>query len=438
MAKGSHKFQAPKGTRDFYPDEMAVRRYIEGAWRAVSIGHGFDEIEGPNFEHLEVYTAKSGPGIVSELFSFRRSGGDTDYALRPEFTPTLARMAAARSANLPVPTKWFSIPVHFRAERPQRGRLREFVQWNVDVIGDATPAADAEVIAVAIGLLERLGLTREQVGVRLSHRGLVGGLLEGGGVPSDNLTAAFELLDRRDKMKPEDFQEKARELGLSDELVTRFTETRLIALADVDSLAAGDSVAMDDFRELCRLLDESGLAPWCGIDLGIVRGLAYYTGTVFEVHDAVDKERAVAGGGRYDQLIETFGGKPTPAVGFAMGDVVIRLLLEKHGLLDEPADYLPRPDVFVIATADEAAQKQLRPLVAELRRSGLHVRHSYKSTKNIGKLLGEAGKLRSRHAVILDAQCEQGQAQLKNLETGTQQQTPIQTLPQTLQLPNPG
>lgn len=421
--KGSHKFQAPKGTRDFYPDEMAVRRYIEGCWRSVSTNHGFDEIEGPNFEHLELYTAKSGPGIVSELFSFRRSGGDTDYALRPEFTPTLARMAAVRSANLPVPTKWFSIPVHFRAERPQRGRLREFVQWNVDVIGDPSPRADAEVIGVAAGLLERLGLKPDQVGIRLSHRGLVGGLLEGAGVSADNLTAAFELLDRRDKMKPEEFSKKAVALGLSDDLIARFTNTASIALADVGSLDAGASAELEDFRELCRLLEESGLGPWCAIDLGIVRGLAYYTGMVFEVHDS--EERAVAGGGRYDQLIELFGGRPTPAVGFAMGDVVIRLILEKHGLLADPTEYLPRPDVFIIATADEAAQSAFRPLVAALRQAGLHVRHSYKATKNLGKLLGEAGKVRSRYAVILDAQCAAGEAQLKNLETGEQTATPI-------------
>ena len=426
MSKGTHKFQAPKGTRDFYPDEMAVRRYIEGCWRDVSINFGFDEIEGPNFEHLELYTAKSGPGIVSELFSFRRSGGDVDYALRPEFTPTLARMAAVRSANLAVPTKWFSIPVHFRAERPQRGRLREFVQWNVDVVGDPSPRADAEVIAVAIGLLEHVGLSKDKVGVRLSHRGLVGGLLQAGGVAAENLTAAFELLDRRDKMKPEDFEKKAGELGLGADLVARFTDTKLIPITEVDSLDAGDGEEMEGFREVCALLEQSGLADWCGIDLGIVRGLAYYTGTVFEVHDG--EERAVAGGGRYDQLIELFGGKPTPAVGFAMGDVVIRLVLEKHGLLKEPATYLPRPDVFVVATGDEAAQARFRSLVSELRRAGLHVRHSYKSTKNVGKLLGEAGKVRSRYAVILDAKVAEGQVELKDLEAGEQETVALDSL----------
>ena len=160
----------PKGTRDFYPAEMAIRRHIERAWREASTCFGFEEIDGPTFEHLELYTAKSGEGIVNELFSFRRAGGENDYALRPEFTPTLARMVAARAGSLPVPVKWFAIPNMFRAERPQRGRLREFFQWNVDLLGLEGPAIDAEVIGVAVGALARLGLGPADVRVKISHR----------------------------------------------------------------------------------------------------------------------------------------------------------------------------------------------------------------------------------------------------------------------------
>ena len=175
-------FQSPKGTRDFYPDQMALRRHVENIWRKASVDCGFDEIEGPTFEHLSLFTAKSGPGIVSELFSFRRAGGSDDYALRPEFTPTLARMAAARAGTLSVPTKWFAIPLHFRAERPQRGRLREFVQWNVDLLGSEGAAADCDVIACAALALERLGLKPTDVCFRLAHRGASAAVLTAAGV----------------------------------------------------------------------------------------------------------------------------------------------------------------------------------------------------------------------------------------------------------------
>ena len=219
-------FKAPKGTRDFYPEDMAIRRRIEDAWRSASIRHGFEEIEGPTFEHLGLYTVKSGEGIVSELFSFRRSGGTDDYALRPEFTPTLARMVAARGNSLPRPVKWFAIPSQFRAERPQRGRLREFFQWNVDMLGLDDPSADAEVVATGLSALDALGLRPDVATVRLSHRDAVASALGSLGVAGDSMHAAFQLLDRRDKLPPEDFVKKAGELGL-----------------DVDGLAAFDRLA---------------------------------------------------------------------------------------------------------------------------------------------------------------------------------------------------
>ena len=420
----SHTFQAPKGTRDFYPEDMAVRRFIETVWHRVSINHGFEEINGPTFEHLDLYTVKSGPGIVSELFSFRREGGDTDYALRPEFTPTLARMAAARSSSLPVPTRWYSIPDHFRAERPQRGRLREFGQWNVDVIGDPSHNADFEIIEIAIAMLEAFGFSAEQMRLRMSHRGLVTALLSASGIDASQHAAAFELLDRRDKFPPDQFAEKASELGMSDALIEQFTNAAVISLEDVRSLDALDESNEDaaSFIQLCDDLVAAGRSSWCCLDLGIVRGLAYYTGMVFEVHFVKGQERAVAGGGRYDQLIELFGGKPTPAVGFAMGDVIVRLLLEDEGLLQEPAEYLPRPDVFVLAASDEAAST-VRRILMQLRRAGLHARTTSKATRNVGKLLKDAAKSRAHTALILED--ADGAAQLKRLDTGDQESIPF-------------
>ncbi|MHC4990421.1 MAG: histidine--tRNA ligase [Planctomycetota bacterium] len=432
-ATPTHKFQAPKGTRDFFPDDMAVRRYVESVWRAVSVNHGFDEIDGPTFEHLELYTVKSGPGIVSELFSFRRSGGDTDYALRPEFTPTLARMVAARAAQLPRPIKWFCMPSMFRAERPQRGRLREHIQWNVDIVGDASVRADAELMAVGVGVLQRLGFDPRQIQFKLSHRGLVSDLLAAEGLDQEQLGAAFALLDRRDKMPAEQFIESARGMGLSDRGIDLFAPgARTIALHELRARAADGDAHLKQIDAslgpLIEHLEQLDVIDWFQFDQGIVRGLAYYTGMVFEIHEASGKERAIAGGGRYDNLVELFGGTPIPAVGFAMGDVVIRLVLEDHGLLQAADAYLPRPDAFIISAGSEEAERRLPTLVHELRRGGLHVRHSYRTTRNVGKLLGEAGRSRARRAVILGRELEQGLVTVKRLDTGEQQEVPLETL----------
>ncbi len=427
------KFQAPKGTRDFFPPEMAVRRHIEGAWRSASIDCGFDEIEGPTFEHLELYTVKSGEGIVSELFSFRRAGGDNDYALRPEFTPTLARMAAAKGASLAMPTKWFAIPVHYRAERPQRGRLREFVQWNVDLIGPPSADADAEVIGCMVLALERLGLTAESVRVKLSHRGAVAAALRALGVSVESMSAAFELLDRRDKLPPEEFSTRAAALGLSAQALDRFAalaRTRVPLSQGIGAVVAALGVPESELAELAALvgvLASMELAAWCEFDLGIVRGLAYYTGVVFEVHEASGAERAIAGGGRYDGLIELFGGPSLGAVGFGMGDVVLGLVLSDRGLLspERAAELMPRPDCFFIS-ADPSCDAAAHRLRASLRRAGLHARYSAKASRNVGKLLGDAAKCRARFVCIVGPEVVHGQVALKDLSTGDQQLIAVQ------------
>jgi histidyl-tRNA synthetase len=428
-APPTHRFQAPKGTRDFLPGDMAVRRHVERAWRDAAIRHGFDEIDGPTFEHLDLYTVKSGPGIVSELFSFRRAGGDTDYALRPEFTPTLARMVAGMGASLPRPVKWFSIGSMFRAERPQRGRLREHVQWNVDLLGEASREADAEVVAVAADLLERLGLRPTDAQIKLNDRGAITRLLESLGLPVEATPAALALLDRRDKMEDAAFRAEAAMLGMSASAVAKFLDlsTQRVALGAEEAAPSAVREALlegEESRTLTRALRARGLQPWCHWDLGIVRGLAYYTGTVFEVHETTGRERAIAGGGRYDELVELFGGAPTPAVGFAMGDVVIRLALEERGLLRSPEEYLPRPDVFVIEGRSED-DGRLPAIVAQLRRGGLHVRHSYRATRNIGKLLGDASKARARLAVILGREMERDAVVVRDLEAGAQEEVAL-------------
>ena len=398
-------YQAPKGTRDFSPAELAALHHVENAWRNASINAGFDEIDGPTFEHLDLYTVKSGEGIVSELFSFTRAGGDTEYALRPEFTPTLARMAAAKGRSLAVPTKWFGIPSHFRGERPQRGRLREFKCWNVDLLGIDSPSADAEVIATAIQGLTQLGLTSEDVVVRLSHRDVVVKMLCDGGVPQDKINIALTLLDKREKMPVDVFAEKLAEHGL-----------------DASAFQQFDEVATVEHEELVQLqkeLDAWNISDWCKIDFTIVRGLAYYTGMVFEIHERSCSQRAIAGGGRYDKLVEMFGGPSVPAVGFGMGDVVLSLVLRDKGLLGDGSEFLPTPDVFVVSACDEG-DAMLVPTIALLREKGLHARRSYKTTRNVGKLLTDASKANALFTVILGQELDRGCVVVKNMESGEQ------------------
>lgn len=427
--------RSPRGTRDFYPAQMAVRRHIEGAWRTASIRHGFEEIEGPNFEHLDLYTLKSGDGIVSELFSFRREGGSDTYALRPEFTPTLARMVAARGGSEPRPIKWFAIPSHFRAERPQRGRLREFRQWNVDMLGLESDSADAEVIATALDGLSELGLGADAIRVRVSHRDAVAAALVELGVGEEELTAAFELLDRRGRLPDEVFGERAAALGLVGDGLAGLD--RLAAAVEpmgtsLDAIAAKaglSSAVLGPMEAYQDALEAAGIASFCDWDLGIVRGMAYYTGGVFEIHDAAGVERAIAGGGRYDGLVELLGGQPTSAVGFGMGDVVLGLVLEEHGLLDGIAP--PGPDVFLLCAADEN-ERVLQSTLHSLRFSGIHARRSYRATRNVGKLLGDADKSGARVALIFGAECSEGNVVLKELASGEQSVVSIEGLAEIL------
>ncbi|MBK7406480.1 MAG: histidine--tRNA ligase family protein [Phycisphaerales bacterium] len=443
------QIQGPRGTRDLYPAEAARRRWLLERWREVSVRHGFEEVDGPTFEESDLYAVKSGEGILGELFqAFSgkspdeveqvKATGRGPFALRPEFTPTLARMYAARAAGLPKPCKWFMAGPFFRAERPQRGRLREFLQWNCDVLGlDIAPEkwhaedaegraevaeskarTDAEVIACCVAYLESTGLTPADVQVRVGSRTVVDGLLDDMRVPGEKHAEVFTLLDRRAKLGGEAFAEAAS--GLLD--VAAFDARR----EGLESAlkAGGRADAGFDSASLMRLfasLDEMGLLSWCTPDLSIARGLAYYTGTVFEV--IADGERAVAGGGRYDNLVELFGGPRTPAVGFAMGDVVLSLLLQDKGLMPSDEELMglvgQRPQVFVLSNGTDEADAQVRRVVAVLRRGdlGLHVRHSYKATKNIGKLLKEASGWDARFAVIVESP---GEASVKNLQTGQQ------------------
>lgn len=439
----ARSFDKPRGTRDLYPEDYLQRRYITETWRRVALRHGFDEIDGPTFEHLDLYTVKSGEGIVSELFSFSRAGGDETYALRPEYTPTLARQYAARAGQLPKPTRWFSIGPYFRAERPQRGRLREFLQWNVDVLGDESFTADAELLACQAALAIDFGLDFDTVSIACNDRRITESKLKNAGVPDDKLPAALQILDAFDKLNQEELEARAAAVGLTRQQIEAAVPT-FITMSEMDGddsyIYTGDPEAQALIDRIADGLSNASGEDAFSYDPTIVRGLAYYTGLVFEMR--AEGERAVAGGGRYDNLIELLGGPPTPAVGFAMGDVVLANLLEDKGLMPKGKDLLTalsrpistRPDVFVIAGPD-ANEDAILQTCAQLRRGveregqrepwhpdryevpPLHARRSYKATRNVGKLLKDAAAANARFAVIIESNDE---ATVKDLDSGEQ------------------
>ncbi|MCK4276150.1 MAG: ATP phosphoribosyltransferase regulatory subunit, partial [Phycisphaerae bacterium] len=339
------KIQGVKGTRDFYPDDMRLRNWITDTWRAVSLRNGFEQYDSPIFEYLDLFTIKSGEAIAAELFSFTDRAGRS-LAIRPETTPALARMVNARINSLPRPIKWFTIQRCCRAENPQRGRLREFFCWNIDIIGSDSPTADAECVFVATDALTELGLTPKDVTIRYSSRALTGALLRTLDSGCKDTEAIFAVLDKRPKVDPEGFDRMLKGVIPNDDdrmKLLRFLDMRQTDATVADSIAknVGVTVTQDmisaqaNLQQFQRALDGLGVGQWCEYDTNIVRGLAYYTGIVYEIFGRDESLRTVAGGGRYDDLLGVLGGPQVGATGFGMGDVVLGLLLQQKGKAPE-------------------------------------------------------------------------------------------------------
>jgi len=423
--KRRRTFQGPRGTRDFYPQLMAERNWLFDRWRAISSKHGFEEYDGPMFEHLDLYTVKSGDEIVSQLFSFQ-DRGRRDLALRPEITPTLARMIAARAPSLPRPVKWFSIPRTCRAERPQRGRLREFFQWNIDIIGSESVLADAECIFVLLDFLRSLGLGPNVVELQVNSRTIVAALLEQAGLKPDRHEQVFSVIDKYDKLAGEQFHDYARDQGISAGEIAE-----IIAILQIDDLKAMEHLVrtpearaeLDRLRELRGYLDGFGVGEYFRYRPDVVRGLAYYTGIVFEVFDRGSKLRAIAGGGRFDNLIAMFGGPTMSAVGFGMGDVVLLELLDEMGMVPEIAPS-GAPDFFVIDADKQMFDLAVR-IVGAARSAGLGAELSYKRC-GLSKQLKQANARGAKAAVILGAETkDNARVTVKDLTAGTQTQVDL-------------
>ena len=376
------------GFRDFYPDELARRAHIFRAWRAVARRYAFVEYDGPPLEALDLYTKKSGDEIVGQLYNFVDKG-NREVALRPEMTPTFARMVAARASALRKPVRWFSVPQLFRYERAQRGRLREHYQLNVDIVGEASEVADAELLAVALDVMRELGLTPQDVRARVSDRRLLNGILVTLGVTEAQVPAVYGVVDKFARQPRELSAEKLAKAGIAPALVERILSIAGGMTFEAVRAEFGKAPAaaehVERFARYLAHLDALGMAEWVVLDLSIVRGLAYYTGIVFELFDAKGELRAICGGGRYDTLLKSLGGVDLPALGFGMGDVVLGELLNDRGLFPAASDDAVDFQLVAGNGAGQHRYAEALGLVTTLRRAGFSVAHGLNAERYMGQ-----------------------------------------------------
>jgi histidyl-tRNA synthetase len=419
--------KALPGFRDFYPDELALRNYIFATWRVVAQRYGFEEYDGPPLEPLELYTQKSGEEIVGQLYEFTDKG-ERRVALRPEMTPSLARMVGARAQALKKPIRWFSIPQLFRYERQQRGRLREHFQLNLDIIGEAGPLADAELIAAGIDIMRAFGFGPTEVRARLSDRRVLRALLEGRGVTVEQLPAAFAAIDRSERVPREALAEGLAKAGLGTGAVAAvFAAGALRGLPAVQAAlreVKGGEEAGAPLAEAHAALQAMGLGDFVDVDLTIVRGLAYYTGIVFELFDAGKSLRAIAGGGRYDGLLQALGGVDLPALGFGMGDVVLGELLKAAGKVPPSSNGL---DAFLVAVSGEDTPFVLK-LAHELREKGKAVEYGLKHRAVRHQLELAVARGAARAVIVGPDERRDGVAVVRDLRGGTERRVKLDAL----------
>jgi histidyl-tRNA synthetase len=406
-------FTSLPGFRDFYPPEFQIRAHITNAWRETARRYGFEEYDGPPLEPLELYIEKSGEEIVRQLYNFEDKGGRA-VALRPEMTPSFARMVGARAGGMRKPIRWFSIPQLFRYERTQRGRLREHFQWNVDIVGESDVRADAEILAVALDSLRMLGLTEKDIVARVNDRHLLESVLANVGVAEDKIAAAYNVIDKIGREAAATTEQRlVGEVGLS----TQNAGYLLSQLKDEQTLEYGP------LHQYLEHLGNMGFGQFVEWDASIVRGLAYYTGIVFEIFDRQGELRAICGGGRYDNLLKTVSDVDLPALGFGMGDVVLGELLKDRGLLPS---YNTGLDYYIVAV-DEAAQ-QLRGKIAQsLRAQGHSVIYGF-SGGGVGKQFKDAGARNAKFVIVLGPdEIAAGQVVVKDMATGSEQKVALES-----------
>lgn len=433
-------FKTLPGFREFYPEDCARKNYIFAHWRNTARSFGFVEFEPPVLEQLELFTEKSGEEIKSQLFEFVDKGGRA-VSLRPEMTPSLARMVGARAAGIRRPVKWFAIGENYRYERQQKGRLRAFFQYNADILGEDSINADAEIICLLVESLRSFGLTSSEFKLRLGDRNLWVLFLQSAGVEAERLIPVLSVVDKLEKVSEQALSEMMADalsgsLVDSDELIGKIRG--FISLKDVDSMRSafpsGGELSdvidsrISDWKKLLSLLDSMGVGEFVSPDLGIVRGLAYYTGFVFEAFQTVGTGRALAGGGRYDNLVKKLGYQDMPAVGFGMGDVTVSDLLE---LVGKGGTLNISPDAYLVIGSESLRPKALE-LASSLRRAGVKLDYSLKAA-GYGKQFKQADAAGASFAVILgEDEAAKNVAKIKNLKTGTESEVPFDRIPAAL------
>jgi histidyl-tRNA synthetase len=426
------QFETLPGFREFYPEACSRRNHIFACWRSVARAFNFQEYDAPVLEPLELYIEKSGEEIVGQLFNFEDRGGRA-VALRPEMTPSLARLIGAKANSLKRPVKWFNIGEHYRYERPQKGRLRAFYQLNVDILGEQGPAADAELIALLCQTLQSFGLNDSDFKVRLSDRDLWLLMLAAEGLDEAAGATVLGIIDKLERTgRAKTIEKLAPVLGYeAEDFLARIEE--VIAIHDFDALRAyienlpleGDLAAqatarIEDWAQLLRKLEASGVGDFIQIDLGIVRGLAYYTGFVFEAFEASGEGRALAGGGRYDALVKKLGGPDMPAVGFAMGDVTLVDLLESKSLMP---DYIQSPEFIAIIGGEDERVVAMAD-AAQLRAVGYQIEYPLKN-QAFAKQFKSANQSGARFALIYGSEeLERGVVKVRELSNGSEVEIP--------------
>ena len=416
--------QGVRGTRDFYPEDMRLRNWLFDHFTNASLLHGFEEYDAPVLEYEELYTRKQGEEITQQLYNFQDKG-NRKVALRPEMTPSLARMVMARAGGLPMPIKWFSIPQCWRYERTQRGRGREHYQWNVDIWGTTEISADAELISVLVTFFEGIGLTAKDIVIRVSSRKVLEEVLGSLGMRGDVFAQTCVIVDKMGKLSSDVIEEQLSGLGHDSEVIT--TIQSVLGIKDMNGLQEAlkdESMAVSELNFLFDAIDSYGISEWVEFDASIVRGLAYYTGAVFEAHDKAGKFRAICGGGRYDKLLSTLGGKDLPATGFGFGDMVIMELLAEKDLIPE-----------LVSDIDDT----VIPLNSDLRNAAVMVAASLRNSGRTVDLVLEDKKMKwvFKHAERIGAkrlvllapdEWSRKMVKIKDLDTGEESETSISEL----------
>ena len=387
--------QPVKGTRDFFPDEMRLRNWLFEVWRNVSVQAGFEEYDTCVLEHEELYIRKAGDEISKQLYSFEDKGGRR-LSLRPEMTPSLARLVLQHKKSLSFPIKWFSMPQCFRYERMTKGRRREHFQWNADIIGQAEIVAEAEILMLLISACELMGLSAKEIRVFINDRRILNSILSQISVPQEMHSEVLVIMDKRDKISIEALSKLLQDIGMSTTQVDQLNEYLL--KSDLIELKKdlNDTQGIDELQNLMDMMETAGFSDYLQFDISIVRGLSYYTGAVFEVNSPAKQHRAICGGGRYDSLLSTYGGEIVPAVGFGFGDVVVLDVLKDLERFPE----IPRKlDYTIIPFAREQVGTALN-IAAILRQQGSTVDCNF-SMKKMKKTLQQAGESGAAKAILL-------------------------------------